>query len=148
MENDYSAERINGLSQRVIACAFKVSNTLGRGYLEKVYENALVHECRKCGLHVEQQRRLEVLYDGVLVGFYIADLVVENTILVEAKAVRSIESVHEAQGLNYLATTGLPLCLILNFSARVEVRRVVGPRAPAFPPYQLAPDFVDPDSSV
>ena len=143
MEARYSVEHINGISQKVIASAFKVSNTLGRGYLEKVYEKALTYECRKCGLLVEQQRRLVVMYDGTQVGEYVADLVVEDTILIEVKAVRSIDPAHEAQSLNYLTATGLPLCLILNFTSRVDVRRIVGPKAPAFPPYQLVPDPVD-----
>jgi GxxExxY protein len=117
----------------VIGCAFKVGNALGRGYLEKVYENALVHEMRKLGLRVDQQRRLHVWYDGVIVGEHAADVVIEDLVLVEPKAARAIDPSCEAQCLNYLATTKFPICLLLIFWTRVEVRRIVGPEAPIFP---------------
>jgi GxxExxY protein len=91
-----------------------------------VYENALVHELRKSGLRVEQQHPLTVLYDGVVVGEYAADLVIENTLLVELKAVKAVDHVHMAQCLNYLRATGLRLCLLLNFgSPRLQVKRVI-----------------------
>ncbi len=130
--------RINAITEQVIACAFKVSNTLGRGYLEKVYENALAHECRKTGLRVDQQLRLLVKYDDVVVGDYVADIVIESLVVLEIKAARSFDSAHEAQCINYLAATGLPICLLLNFGTRVEVRRFAGPAALAFPSLQTA----------
>jgi GxxExxY protein len=74
---------LNGVTEKIIGCAFKVGNTLGVGFLEAVYENALVHELRKTGLLVEQQKILEVWYDGIVVGNYRADLLVENAIIVE-----------------------------------------------------------------
>ena len=114
------------MSEKVIGCAYAVSNTLGTGFLEKVYENALAHELRQAGLQVDQQHEIIVHYDGVVVGEYAADLLVENLILVELKALRSLDNVHLAQCLNYLKATGLRLCLLLNFGKpRVEVRRVV-----------------------
>jgi GxxExxY protein len=117
---------LDHMSERIIRCAFTVSNTLGAGFLEKVYENALVHELRKAGFQVTQQANATVMYDGVIVGNYIADIVVENTILMEIKAVRALDKVHGAQCLNYLRTTGLRLCLLLNFgNPRLEVRRFV-----------------------
>ena len=103
-----------------------MSGTLGVGFLEKVYENALAHELRKAGLSVAQQRGIAVMYDGVIVGDYAVDLLVEDQVLVELKVVRALEAVHAAQGLNYLKATGLPLCLLLNFGRpRLEVRRLI-----------------------
>jgi GxxExxY protein len=114
------------LSNKIIGCAFAVSNALGVGFLEKVYENALAHELRKAGLCVDQQHPITVHYDGVVVGSYSADLLVEKTVLVELKAVTALESVHRAQCINYLKGSGLWLCLLLNFgSPRLEIKRVV-----------------------
>lgn len=119
-------ERLNSISSRIIGCAFEVGCELGIGYVEKVYENALVHEMRKRGLRVGQQVPLEVHYDGVVVGEFFADLVVEGQVLVELKAAKGIEEAHLAQCLNYLKTTGFKLGLILNFgTTRVQVKRVV-----------------------
>lgn len=119
-------ERLNDISGKVIGAAMTVSNTLGAGFLEKVYENALVHELRKSGLRVEQQRPLKVTYDGTVVGEYAADMVVEDTVLVELKAVKAVDRVHMAQCLNYLKATGMPLCLLVNFgSPRLQVKRVI-----------------------
>jgi GxxExxY protein len=114
------------LSERIIGCGFVVSNKLGVGFLEKVYENALAYELRKAGLQVLQQHSMEVRYDGVVVGAYSADLLIENSVLVELKAVKALDAVHAAQCLNYLKATGLSLCLLLNFgNPRLEVRRFV-----------------------
>jgi GxxExxY protein len=116
------------LTERILACAFRVANELGPGFLEKVYENALAHELSKSGLQVVQQQGIKVHYDGVLVGEFTADLVVEDTILVELKAVKNFADVHTAQCLNYLKATGKPVCLLLNFGkARIEVRRFFRP---------------------
>jgi GxxExxY protein len=113
------------LTQRVIGCAFQVSNTLGVGFLERVYENSLALELSKAGLLVAQQHPIAVKYDGMIVGEYVADLLVEGTLLVELKSVKAITDVHAAQCMNYLRATGLPLCLLLNFGTpRVEIRRV------------------------
>jgi GxxExxY protein len=117
---------LNGITEKIIGCAFKVGNTLGVGFLEEVYENALVHELRKINLFVEQQKALQVLYDGVVVGNYRADLLVEQTIIVELKAVSALEQRHFAQCMNYLKTTGLNLGLLINFgNPKVEIKRVV-----------------------
>jgi GxxExxY protein len=103
-----------------------VGNTLGSGFLEKVYENALAHELRKAGLTVKQQHSLKVHYDHVIVGEYAADLLVEGAILVELKAIRALDDVHFAQCMNYLKATGLQVCLLVNFGRpRVEVKRIV-----------------------
>jgi len=121
-----NADEMNALTEKVIGCAYAVSNELGCGFLEKVYENALAHELRRAGLGVKQQWPVAVLYHGELVGEYTADLLVEDCILLELKAVRELGDVHLAQCLNYLKATGLRLCLLLNFGKpRVEVKRVV-----------------------
>jgi len=118
--------RLDEISQTVIGCAFTVSNTLGNGFLEKVYENALAHEIRRAGLVVEQRCAIEVRYRDVVVGDYIADLLVEGCVLVELKAVKAIEDVHLAQCLNYLKATGFRVCLLLNFGEpKVQVKRLV-----------------------
>jgi len=117
---------LNPLSKRIIGCGLSVAGTLGCGFLEKVYENALAHELRKAGLGVEQQRGITVLYDGVRVGEYFIDLLVEAAILVELKTVAELSRAHRAQCLNYLRATGMHLCLLMNFGRpRLEVRRVV-----------------------
>jgi GxxExxY protein len=114
------------ISERIIGCAFTVGNELGSGFVEKVYENALAHELRIAGLAVEQQYGITVLYKGVTVGVYAADLLVEGSVIVELKAIRELDDVHRAQCLNYLKATGLRLCLLINFGKpRVEVKRLM-----------------------
>ena len=123
---DADERRLNGMTETIIGCAFRVANGLGVGFLEKVYENALFHELRKAGLQVEQQKAIQVEYDGVIVGNYVVDLLVENEVIVELKAVKSIDDIHLAQCLNYLHATGLKVALILNFGTpRLGVKRVV-----------------------
>ncbi len=115
----------NQISERIIGCAFRVMNTLGIGFLEKVYENALVHELRTAGLRVSQQQAIAVRYHGVSVGDYTADLLVEGTVVVELKAVKALDRVHVAQCINYLKASGLQLCLLLNFGGpRLEIQRI------------------------
>ena len=117
---------LNQISEKVIGAAFAVANKLGIGFLEKVYENALAHELRKLGLRVEQQKSVEVYYDGVVVGGYVADLLVESVVLIELKAAKAVDSSHLAQCLNYLKATGLRLGVVLNFGTpRIGVHRVV-----------------------
>lgn len=116
---------LNALSEKVIGCCYTISNTLGSGFLERVYENALTHELRKLGLKVEMQRPLHVIYDGVLVGEYFADLLVEDILLIELKACSGFNDIHKAQCINYLNSTRLPLCLLINFGRpRVEIKRI------------------------
>jgi GxxExxY protein len=120
------SNRLNDLSGRVIGCAFTVLNTLGAGFLEKVYENALALELRAVGISVAQQRGAKVEYKGVVIGEYFADLVVEDVLLVELKAVKALDETHRMQCTNYLKATGLALCLLLNFGKpRLEIKRVV-----------------------
>ena len=115
----------NQLSERIIGCAFRVLNTLGAGFLEKVYENALAHELRKAGLTVAQQQGVTVRYDSIVVGEYIVDLLVEGTVVIELKASKALDGAHTAQCINYLKATDLHLCLLLNFArSRLEIHRV------------------------
>ena len=95
------------LTQKIIGCAYKVSNTLGSGLLEKVYENALAREIRKVNLRVQQQYPVKVFYDGDVVGEFVPDLLVEDAVLIELKAVRALDEIHTAQAMNYLKATGL-----------------------------------------
>ena len=112
------------LSQAVIGCVFAVANTLGVGFLEKVYENALAHELRKSGLAVDQQVGIQVHYDGVVVGSYFADLIIQGHLLLEIKACKALDEIHAAQCLNYLKATGHPTCLLINFGTpKVQIRR-------------------------
>ncbi len=116
----------NKLTESVIGCAFQVANTLGNGFLEKVYENALIHELQKRGVHAQRQFPIKVHYDGIVVGEFIADICVENSLLIEIKSVDHLNGKHMAQCLNYLKATGFNLCLLLNFgSARVEIKRIM-----------------------
>ena len=118
-------DELNGITEKIIGCAYKVSTVLGVGFLEKVYENALAHELRKAGLKVEQQKRFRIFYDGVEVGYYDADLVVEEKIIVETKTDRAFDDNHMAQCLNYLKATGLTLGLLLNFAVpKLGIKRV------------------------
>jgi GxxExxY protein len=114
------------LSNKIIGCALTVSNALGVGFLEKVYENALAHELRKAGLTVDQRYPITIHYDGVPVGSYAADLLVGKTVLVELNAVTALDTIHRAQCINYLKGSGLRVCLLLNFgSPRLEIKRVL-----------------------
>ena len=116
---------LNDLSGRVIGCAFTVLNTLGAGFLEKVYENALAFELDAVGLSVAQQVGARVYYHDVVVGEYFVDLLVEDVLLVELKTAKSLDEAHRMQCVNYLKATGLRLCLLLNFGRpRLEIKRV------------------------
>jgi len=117
--------RLNEITERIIGCAFTVINTLGCGFLEKVYENALVHELRKTSFRIKQQESIEVYYDNVMVGEYTADILVEGYVLIELKAVKNLNEIHIAQCLNYLKATSLKLCLLLNFgNPKLEIKRI------------------------
>jgi GxxExxY protein len=126
MDADERRLRLNRITETVIGCAYAVSNVLGAGFSEKVYENAFAHELRKAGLNVKQQHPMTVTYDGVEVGHYVSDLLVENELLVELKAVSNLNNEHVAQCMNYLKATGLRICLLINFGKpKVEVKRIV-----------------------
>ena len=114
------------LSKRVIECAFEVSNQLGAGFLESVYENALCVELEQQGIAYHQQKQLKVIYKGRDVGTFVADLVVEDKLLVELKVASQLVHAHKAQVMNYLKATGLPVALLLNFGTpKLGVQRIV-----------------------
>jgi len=105
----------DSLSQQIITCATTVSNILGSGLPEVIYENALAHELRKAGLHVCQKQIVVACYDGMIVGDYTADLLVQNTVLIELKAVKGRNAFDTAQCTNFLKATGHPRSVLLNF---------------------------------
>ena len=113
------------ITERVIAGFYRVYNTLVHGFLEKVYENALVIELRRQGLVVEPQARIDVFYGGERVGEYYADLLVSGSVIVEIKAASGIVAEHEAQLVNYLKATDIDVGLLLNFGSKPQFRRRV-----------------------
>ena len=119
-------ELLNGLTEKVIGASFEVANTLGVGFLEKVYERALVRELRMQGVAVESQVALAVQYKGESVGEFSVDLLVEKELVVELKCAERLGAEHTAQCLNYLKASGKGLCLLINFQrSRLEWRRVI-----------------------
>ena len=110
---------------RILKAFYAVYNNLGYGFLEKVYRNAMAIELRKMGLKVLQQSPIVVLYDSEVVGEYFADLLVEDKVIAELKAARSITDVHEAQLLNYLKATEYEVGLLLNFGPKPDKRRKI-----------------------
>ena len=119
-------EEKDRLTETIIGCAFKVSNTLGCGFLEKVYENALAIEISESGLKCEQQKPIPVTYRGIPVGDYYADILVEGQVILEIKAAKAIDESHQAQLINYLKATGIHRGLILNFgTAKLGCKRMV-----------------------
>ena len=115
----------NFITEKIIGAAYKVARTLGYGFLEKVYENAMVLELRKIGLMVKNQFPISVFYEGKVIGEYFADLFVESSVIVELKTVSEIAPIHKAQLLNYLRATKIKTGLLINFGAsKVEVKRL------------------------
>lgn len=120
------SQDVNEITQKILGCAYKVSNSLGIGFVEKVYENALAHILRTDGLVVAQQHPVKVTFEGVVVGEFFVDLLVEERVLVELKAVSTLMQEHTAQALNYLRATGLEVCLLINFGKpKVEIKRLL-----------------------
>ena len=119
-------DEINKITELIIGACFTVSNTLGAGFLEKVYENSLMIELRKSGIKAEQQKSVDVFYDQSLVGEYYADLIVEDEIIVELKAVKNFDNIHQAQLMNYLKACNKRYGLLINFgNPKVEIKRMV-----------------------
>lgn len=114
------------LTKKIIGCAYQVYNKMGFGFLESVYEKCLMIELKKAGLTAESQVPINVMYDGEVVGEFIADILVEGIIILELKSVKRVVRAHEIQVVNYLTATQKEIGLILNFSeTRVEVKRKV-----------------------
>ncbi len=107
----------NDILQRIRDCAFKVRTELTPGYLESVYRNALFIELREAGFRVEKEARLTIEYHGEIIGDYRADLLVDNQVIIELKAVSELHTIHEQQLVNYLKTTGLDVGVLINYGA-------------------------------
>ena len=117
---------INDLTYFINGAVFEVSRTLGFGFLEKVYENALLAELRERGLEAESQVPIKVHYKDKVIGEYFADLLVEGKVILELKTVENISKIHEAQLLNYLKATGIKIGLLVNFRhPKAEIKRMV-----------------------
>jgi len=113
------------LTAKIIDCAFKVHKRLGFGFLESVYQNALMIELLKAGFTAEKEKKIQVSYDDQIIGDFVADILVADTIIVELKSVKQIHAAHEAQLINYLKATGIEVGLLINFGERVEIKRKV-----------------------
>ena len=122
---EYASEGRDPLTALVIGSAYEVANKLGYGFLEKVYENALAHQLQTKGLPARQQHAINVHFDGIVVGEFAADILVNDSLLIELKCVKELNDVHTAQCLNYLKATGIKTCLLINFGKpRIEIKRV------------------------
>jgi len=121
-DNDY---KHLDLTEKIIGCAYKVYNELGAGFIEKVYENALMIELKNEGLATQQQYPVKVYYKGTLIGDYVADIVVEEKVIVELKAVSQLTKAREVQLVNYLKVTRLEVGLLINFGDQVSIKRKV-----------------------
>ena len=113
------------ITEKIIGASYKVHNTLGYGFLEKVYQNSLSIELRSLDLEVDVEKPIKVLYNGEIVGNYVADIVVEDKVIVEIKAVKELSGIHEVQLVNYLKATGIEVGLLINFGTSVQVKRRV-----------------------
>ena len=114
------------LTEKIIGCAYGVYNRMGYGFLESVYEKCLLIELRKAGLSAVSQKAITVFYDNEVVGEFVADIIVEDIIILELKSVRRIIRAHEVQMVNYLVATKKPVGLIINFGeGKVEIKRKV-----------------------
>jgi len=112
-------------TDKILKAFYNVYNDLGYGFLEKVYENALVYELRKMNLRVAPQRPIKVYYDNVLVGEYFADIIVEDVVIIELKAVESLHESHSNQLINYLKATEVEVGLLLNFGMKPQFARKI-----------------------
>jgi len=122
MSKNYKHSEITG---KILKAFFKVYNILGYGFLEKVYENAMLIELRKTGLRCSNQLPIQVFYDDQVVGDYTADILVEELVIVELKAIEKLAPIHETILVNYLKGTELEVGLLLNFGPKPEYKRRV-----------------------
>ena len=113
------------LTSEIIGCFYDVYNKLGFGFLEKVYENALKHLLEQKGFDVQKQKAIKVYFDNVIVGEYFADLIVNDTVILELKAAESLREEHNLQLINYLKATNIEVGLLLNFGKKPQVRRKI-----------------------
>ena len=117
--------KYSDLTEKIIKAAYKVYNVLGFGFLEKVYKNALIIELKRMGLKVSSEIPIKVYYRDEIVGEYVADIIVEDKVILELKAVKDLAEVHEVQLVNYLKATGIEVGLLINFGHSVKVKRKV-----------------------
>jgi len=117
--------KYSDLTEKIIKAAYTVHNVLGFGFLEKVYQNALVIELRKMGLNILKEKPITVYYENEMVGEYIADVIVEDKVVLELKAIKELAEIHEVQLVNYLKATGIEVGLLINFGHSVQVKRKV-----------------------
>jgi len=114
------------ITEKIIGCAYRVYNTMGFGFLESVYEKCMLIELRKADLKAEAQKPIAVCYENEAVGDFVADIVVDDAVIVELKSVRNLAKIHEVQLVNYLVATGIDVGLLINFGEhKVEVKRKV-----------------------
>ncbi|NLN24640.1 MAG: GxxExxY protein [Bacteroidetes bacterium] len=113
------------ITGKILEAFYKVYNTLGYGFLEKVYENAMYLELQKMNYLVERQKQITVFYDGYEVGSYFADLIIENSVIVELKAAEALSKENEYQLINYLKATDIEVGLLINFGKKPEFRRKI-----------------------
>ena len=125
MNTDLHGLKYELLTEKIIKIFYKVYNKLGYGFLEKVYENAMMIEFKKDDIHVVAQFAIKVLYEAEVIGEYYADVMVENKVIVEIKATKSLRMEHEAQLLNYLKATNVEVGLLLNFGPKPAIKRKV-----------------------
>lgn len=117
--------KYSDITEQIIGAAYKVHNVLGFGFLEKVYQNALIIELRKMGLSILSEESITVYYENEIVGEYVADIVVEGKVILELKAVKELTEIHEVQLVNYLKATGIEVGLLINFGHSVQIKRKV-----------------------
>jgi len=113
------------LTGKIIECAFRVHKNLGFGFLESVYQNALLIELTRAGLRADKEKKIQVNYDGQVIGDFVADILVEEKVILELKSVREIHPAHEAQLINYLKATSIEVGLLINFGEKAEIKRKV-----------------------
>ncbi len=118
-------EEINKVTSQILRAYYNVYNTLGYGFLEKVYENAMILELKKLGLHGRKQVPIKVYYSTEQVGDYFADIIVEDSIILELKAAEALCEEHELQLVNYLRATTIECGLLLNFGKKPEIKRKI-----------------------
>ena len=113
------------ITEKIIGAAYSVHNTLGSGFLEKVYQNSLAIELQSFGFIIGVEKPIKVYYDNEIVGNYIADIIVNDKVILEIKAIKELSNIHEVQLVNYLKATGIEVGLLINFGTSVQVKRRV-----------------------
>lgn len=116
------------ITEKIIKQVYYIFNKLGYGFLEKVYENAMIKKLKDIGLKVEQQKPINVIFENEIIGKYFADIIVEEKIIIELKSIETFNSIHEIQLVNYLKATNMEVGLLINFGKKLEIKRKVNLR--------------------